>query len=225
MYLRTLFLITTIIATASVQAAPLVSQSGNLLANGSFESGSFDEVVGHSIASAADYWHQWSNSGGTLTTELITASEMMTTHGTDVIDGEAALRINTEGAGDGGFTFDTFGHPGWITTNELTISAWVYVISGEMGLFLGANHPGNFTYTASTTTGAWELLTLTRAAGQVNEEPLLYSINGPAEFIVDAIWLNYGGTSANPSTGVPTPAGLMLLGLGLLLAGLRRVAR
>ncbi len=221
MMIRTVLVALSLALTMNAQAGPLVSQAGNLIGNGSFESGSFDPVVGHSVPSAATLWSQWSNSQTLLTTELISASEMSSEFGTDVVDGNAALRITTNGESDGGFTFETYGHPGWDTNAELTISAWVYVISGEMGLFLGANHPGNFTHTASTTTNQWEYLELTRSAGQVNEEPLLYSINGPAEFIVDAMWLNYGSTSANPST-VPAPAGILLFGLGLLVLGLRR---
>lgn len=203
-----------------VQAAPLLSQTGNLLNNGSFESGSFDPVTGHGIASAANNWMQWSNSGNgsSLTSELISAAEMITGYNTDVIDGNAALKFSTGGAGDGGFSFNTFHSPSWDVNAELTFSAWVYVVSGEMGLFLGANSPGTFSYTSTLSTGQWEFVSLTRAGGQTNNEPLLYSLNGAAEFIVDSLWLNYGASSTNPHPlEVPTPSSGILTGMGFLM--------
>jgi hypothetical protein len=52
--------------------------------------------------------------------------------------------------------------------------------------------------------------------GLMNEEALLYSIGGPAEFIVDALWLNYGPDSLNPlPTPVPAPLTLSLLAAAL----------
>lgn len=201
---------------SQLQAAPLGSQAGNLLNNGSVESGTFDPISGHGVPSAADNWRQWSNSGTLLTSELISSSEMQSFYGTDVVDGNAALRLTTNGAGDGGFTFNFDHVPGWDPYAELTISAWVFVLSGEMALFLGANSPGNFTWSASSTVGQWEYLELTRSAGQLNNEPLLYSINGAADFIVDAIWLNYGSTSTTTAISpVPVPATLLLLLTGL----------
>jgi hypothetical protein len=145
---------------------------------------------------------------------------MLLLYGTDVIDGNAGLRFDTGGGGDGGFSFDTFHSGGWDTSAELTFSGWVYVVSGKMGFFLGANSPGTFSYSQSLTTGQWEFVTLTRTAGQLNNEPLLYAIDGAAEFIVDSVWLNYGTTSENAHVPVPAPAGLVLAVLGLLLGRL-----
>lgn len=206
-------------------AAPIGSQSGNLLANGSFESGSFNPVVGHGVASAAANWFQWSNSGSAVTTELITEAEMIAMTGEGVIDGNAAVMFTTQGAGDGGFTFESFGHPGWNVQADVTLSGWVYVLSGTMGLFMGSNSPGHFDYTQSISNGAWEYISISKAGGPTlldrNNEPLLYSIGGPATFIVDALWLNEGLTSNNPTQNVPLPAPLPVFLLGLLVIAAR----
>ena len=66
-----------LLVASNGSAAPLIDQTDNLLLNGSFETGSFDPVTGHSIPSAADNWRQWSNSGTDLTTELLTEDEML----------------------------------------------------------------------------------------------------------------------------------------------------
>ncbi len=52
-------------------------------------------------------------------------------------------------------------------------------------------------------------------ADRLNNEPLLYSYGGAAEFIVDSVWLNYGSSSLNPTAPVPEPATFILLGSGL----------
>ena len=59
-----------------------------------------------------------------------------------VIDGDRALRFTTGGGGDGGFSFDTYEHPGWDIYGDVTFSGWVYVVSGKMGLFIGSNNTG-----------------------------------------------------------------------------------
>ncbi len=201
--------------------AALIDQTGNLLDNGSFESGSLNPVSGHSVQSAASSWRQWSNSGGLLTTELITNAEMNSAYGVDVIDGDRAFQITTSGGWDGAFTFDSYNSGGWDTYAELTLSAWVYTIEGTMGLFNGSNGQG-FSSAQSTTHGAWEFLSISMDAGRLNNEPLLYSYGESANFIVDSIWLNYGSDVANPSKPVPGPSLVSLFVLGLAGLGVTR---
>ena len=205
----------------TISNAALIDQTGNLLNNGSFESGNTDPVSGHDVWSAASYWGQWINDGSSLTSELITDSEMHTNFNTGVIDGDRAFRISTDGQWSGGYTFESFHNPGWDTYAELTFSAWVYTISGKAGLWNGSNDDG-FKTTPSTTTGQWEFLSITIEGGRKNNEPLLYSVGGAANFIVDAAWLNYGPSIDNPSAPVPIPASILLFGTGVgVLAGTR----
>ena len=208
------------IICSSVSSAGLIDQTGNLLNNGSFESGSLSPISGHGVQSAATNWSQWSNSGGTLTTELITNIEMNSLYGVDVIDGDRAFLINASGAFDGAFTFN-FYHNGWNTNAELTLSAWVYTVSGEMGLYNGSNQDG-FIRSNSSTTGSWEFLSVNIGGGRLNNEPLLYTTSGASTFIVDSIWLNYGSTIDNPSAPVSEPAIIALFALGFIGIGVVR---
>ncbi|MEA1967348.1 MAG: hypothetical protein U9N77_03915 [Thermodesulfobacteriota bacterium] len=108
----------------SSNAAPIIDQTGNLLDNGSFETGSFYAVTGHSIQSAADNWRQWSNRFDAdknripVTTKLLTEAEILSTYDANIIDGNSAFYIDAPGW-SGGFTFDSYHTNGWDTNREL----------------------------------------------------------------------------------------------------------
>ena len=188
-----------------------------MLNNGSFENGSTDPVTGHNVQSAASNWWQWINSdptNGVLTTELVTNSEVFSSFGVHIVDGDRALRITTSGNWDGGYSYESFHNPGWDTNSPLTFSAWVYTIGGTMGVYNGSYQDG-FAYTLSSKIGEWEFLSVSITGGRLNNEPLLYSVWGAADFIVDCAWLNYGANTENPTAPVPEPATVWLLGTGI----------
>jgi len=203
-------------------SASLIDQTGNLLDNGSFELGG-GTVVGHSVQSATNNWRQWSNNrdGNSgrfpVTTSLISNDDMIDNYGSHVIDGDSAFYVSALGGWSGAYTFNSYSSGSWDPYQELTFSAWVYTIEGTMGIFNGSNR-NNFFSSQSTKIGEWEFLSLTVDAGRLNNEPLLYSVGGAAEFIVDSAWLNYGSTVENPSA-VPEPSIFGLMSLGLLGLG------
>ncbi|MBU1342795.1 MAG: PEP-CTERM sorting domain-containing protein [Proteobacteria bacterium] len=199
-------------------SATTIDQTGNLLNNGSFEtgpSGLNHLIMGHNIPSAADNWNQWDNNGGNpVTTELITHN---------AIDGNSALYIEAFNW-SGVYSLDSYHSPGWDTSRQLTLSGWIYVIEGQAGLHLGSNATG-FEFSLSTKIGEWEFLSITKDAGPgvINNEPLLYTAYSPAKFIIDSLWLNYGSSSDHPDATVPEPTTMMLFGIGLLVfAGISR---
>ncbi len=216
---------TGLLVTGIAGAAPVLDQTGNRLANGSFEAGTTNPITGNGgIPSAAFTWRQWENGGnGAPTTELISEAEMQAEFGLNLVDGDHAVRVTTYGDSDGLFTFNSYGHPGWNLYDAVTFSGWVYVISGSMQFAVGSNQDG-FTSTAAQASASWQFVSVTSAAGQRNDEPLLYSLDGPSEFIVDSVWLNNGTSSTHPmqavaATSVPEPHGLLLTAAGLLLLG------
>jgi len=195
---------------AIATSATTIDQTGNLLNNGSFETGPYglnSPVIGHNIPSAAYNWRQYDSYDPNVTTELITHN---------VIDGNSALYIDAS-EWSGVYSFDSYHSPGWDTSRQLTLSGWIYVIEGQAGLHLGSNLSG-FQNSLSTKIGEWEFLSITKDAGPgvINNEPLLYTASSSAKFIIDSIWLNYGSSSDHPDAIVPEPATMMLFGIGLL---------
>ena len=67
---------------------------------------------------------------------------MQSMYGAPLIDGDRAIRITTGGGGDGLFIFNTMQPSNWNVWGAVTVSAWIYVVSGQMGLHIGSNPTG-----------------------------------------------------------------------------------
>ncbi len=212
------FFLLAIIIFSNLHAAPIISQTGNLLSNGSFESGNYNPITGHGISSAASNWNQWANSGNPLTTELITETEMFSAYNLGIVDGTSALKVTAGGAGDGPYTVASW-HSAWNsagTAVPMTFSGWVYVVSGSMVLSIGSNSTG-YVSKSTSKVGQWEFISITATSGIVDE--LLLYANESSIFIVDSVWLNKGITSTHPSQTLPIPEPniLFLIFLGITL--------
>jgi len=196
--------------TSVIWAAPVHTQTGNLILNGSLELGSFVPISGHDKASAASYWNQWQNSNGALTSKMITEAEMLAMTGQNLRDGQAALRVSTTGGGNGVYTW---GHPLWTSsTLPYTLSGWAYVLSGSMAANLGSNWTEYAWSTVSAGSG-WTFFSVTHTG--ITDEICIYSGAGAGDFIVDDLWLNAGTASTHPN--IPEPATICLLALGGLM--------
>lgn len=199
--------------------------SANLLTNGDIETGSFSPITGNGVNSAASNFQQWSGNDSSVTTELLTNAELQSLYGTSSVTGNNALLVTTTGANDGLFSYN-FSHAAWNNTaSDMTLSAWVYVIQGDVLAGLGSNRTG-FNITTTNITGQWEFLSTSNTGSpNINEELIVYANSGASTFLIDGLWLNTGLTSENPAqpSVVPVPAAIWLFGSGLL--GLLGVAK
>lgn len=207
---------------AGAQAAPLVSQVGNLLANGNFEAGSSSAVatgLGVGAASALGSWNQYSNSVGTTSEWL----------GAPLIEGDHVAHVVSGGINDGLYQY------GALAGGAYTVSGWVYVNSGAVRLGVAWNSGSNASFGSSSSgTGSWQYLVTTvfGVAGS-NGGALIYGDVGGGDYYVDGLWLNAGETNLSPfdpargfvlpgsgPSGTPLPGSLVLTlgGLALLAA-------
>ena len=170
----------------------------NLLPNGSFEEifekkGVKNNKANNGAPSAAESWNQWINGGTEITTKVIEDKDL-------AVDGEHVIQITTNGASSGLYMFYLVGHP-----KTVTYSAWIYVLSGQVGIANGS-HATGFDWAKSTKTDEWELLEVTVDGGKIPEEVLIYSQDGAMDIYVDAAWVNYGEQTTNPVTSVKPKA-------------------
>jgi len=194
-----------------------INASANLLSNGSIEAGSYSPITGNGRNSAATGFQQWSGASS-VTTELLTYAEMQSLYGIQAIEGNNALLVTTTGPSDGLYSYN-YAHSAWNNTyTDMTFSAWVYVISGDVLAGIGSNQTA-FQTTTSSTTGQWEFLTVSNTGSpNNNNEIIIYANSGASTFLIDSLWLNTGLTSTHtiqPSV-VPVPAAVWLFGSGLI---------
>ena len=199
---KRIFLFTLLICLhASVYAfsVPPADQTGNLLVNGNFESGTTSWVTtasfGGSGPSAFTVWSQYVNTLPSVSTEQFTSL---------VIDGQYSGRIQG-GINDGIDQYNNLG------AGDYTLSAWVYVLSGSayIGLAYGPIYDAHgLSSNTDTTLNTWVYLQLTRNAPDENGGPWIYAASDNSDFLVDCVWLNAGSVNLSPyapQNGFPDP--------------------
>lgn len=213
-WIRSALLAAGLLATIPAQALPAISQAGNLLGNGNFESGSGTPVSsgqGAAAASALGSWNQYSNSAGGTTSMWLDAP---------LIEGDHVAFVDANGPNNGLYQY--FGLGG----GTYTISGWFYVLTGSVKLGMAWNSGSAAAFGAETsTTRQWQYLsaTLGGVAGSLGGA-LLYGGNAGGEFYAEGIWLNTGSDNLSPfapgngftlpgtaPTNVPEPAMWALL--------------
>ena len=114
--------------------------------------------------------------------------------------GSQSLRISSAGSLSGlapAFTSGVMpGNFQFVDGETYSISAWVYVVSGQARLAVGST--GNWLTATSSVVGGWERLKIvfTKDSSLAVSQFLIYDNNTPAEFYVDDIKLERGKTTA-----------------------------
>jgi hypothetical protein len=170
----------------------IAGEEDNILPNGSFEEifnkkGVKNNPAANGVPSAATKWNQWINGGNEVFTEVIEDKDL-------VVDGECMIHITANGANSGLYMYYLQGN-----VRTVTYSAWVYVLSGKVGIANGSNAKG-FDWAKSTKTNEWEFLVVTVDGVKIPEEVLIYSQDGAMDIYADAAWVNYGNKTTNPIT-------------------------
>ncbi len=180
-----------LLTPAYVFALPVVDQTGNLLVNGNFESGTTSWVTtssdnqGASGQSAFTAWSQYMNTPPSVSTQLVT---------TPVIDGEYCGRI--QGNLNNGIVQYTTRSAG-----AYTLSAWVYVLAGSAYISSAYAPIYDGSDNASilvTTLNTWQYLVTSYVAPEVYGGPFIYTRNENSDFLVDGVWLNEGSENLSP---------------------------
>ena len=203
-------------ATLLLAAINLYADPINLLLNPGFESAASGVAAGTSVvltglndsggSSAAADWNVWSNGSANISTVLMPS--------TLPAGGSYMLEVTTSGS-NGGIYQDFLSTP----AASATASAWVWIVSGCVGI--GSGDDGDTGEdTQSCTTGSWIHLTAPNDSTPVTNF-LVYDTSAGANFFVDNAAVTPGVTPT------PEPAALVLFGSGLLILGefVRRRAR
>lgn len=203
--------LTTSLVAAQTLPVPPLAQTGNLLQNGNFESGSAGVVKSgyrDGVWSAMDSWSQWANTGPVTSEWAQTPS----------LDGSGAAHLQAQSY-DGLYQFVG------ASTGLYTLSGWFKVTSGSAQLGLSWNGGSNVLYsTPVSAAGNWQYLSLTLnnvSGGSLGA--VVYGASSGSDFYADGIWLNAGGSSNSPYSPangfgvspVPEPASATALLLGL----------
>lgn len=214
--------LTTSFAAAQTLPVPAVPQTGNLLQNGNFESGSGSITSGYqdAVFSALEHWGQWANTGP-VTSEW---------SGGSALDGSHAAHMQTQSY-DGLVQFFS-GDAG-----SYTLAGWFKVTSGSARLGLAWNGGNDVLYSAPISAAAdWQYLSITLNSPSADKfAAVVYGATNGSDFYADGLWLNAGSTSNSPyspdsgfsPSPVPEPAiaSTFMLGLAALALMTRRRSR
>jgi hypothetical protein len=160
----------------------------------------------HGGPSAAASWTTWNNTSATTTTSLLPST--LPGGGTNMI------HITTTGASNGLVQIMAPQNTG---PTSVTSSAYVYVLSGRVGLGTGNGGNTSPTDAVSTTTHAWELLSGANGQAPANEI-IVYSYKGAADFYVGFVGIDssvHTASTPEPGTLLSSTIGVLFSALGL----------
>ena len=172
---------------------PAIGQAANLLSNGRFgvvgPLGPFTTITtpvpGGADFSAAEDWTLFTNTAGTITSELLPSS---------LVPGGTMIHVTTDGQGNG--LVQVFGD---FDTGPETVyaCAWISLVSGEVGI--GTGNGGNTGYDmVLKKTGSWEVVPVSNGVSPANEFIIYAHSVGGAEFYVESATVTLERSKCRP---------------------------